>query len=142
MPDILHELTIAAAPDKVFQAITEQQGLAAWWTPDMAADATVGSTVHARFRGGGFVVEMEVVALEPARKVEWITRQGNPEWIGRHVAWDLSPVEKGTRILFGHRGFASADGALASASYNWAVYLTSLKDYLETGRGNPDFLSR
>ena len=28
MPDILHEATIAAAPDKVYKAITEQQALA------------------------------------------------------------------------------------------------------------------
>ncbi len=30
MPDILHELTIAATPGQVFETITEQQGLAAW----------------------------------------------------------------------------------------------------------------
>ena len=29
MPDILHEVTIAASPDKVFEALTTQNGLAA-----------------------------------------------------------------------------------------------------------------
>ncbi len=140
MPDILHEVTVAAAPDTVFRAITEQQGLASWWTPDIAAEPTVGATIRARFGGGRYVVAMEVVALEPACNVEWITRQGNAEWIGTHVTWDLTPVERGTRVRFGQRGFASADGALPVASYNWAIYLASLKDYIERGKGNPDFL--
>ncbi len=45
MPDVLHEVTIAAAPDKVYKALTEQQGLEAWWTTHAIAEAKVGSTV-------------------------------------------------------------------------------------------------
>ena|SRR5258706_5412009 len=138
--DILHEVTIATAPNKVFKAITEQKGLAAWWTTHAVAEPKVGTTAEFSFMGGQFVIKMEVARLEPARKVEWITRQGAPDWNGTHVTWDLTPADNGTKILFGHRGFASADGSLPNTSYNWAVYLTSLKGYLEKGKGNPNSL--
>ncbi len=141
MPDFMHEVTIAAAPERVFQAITEHQGLVAWWTPDMVAEPTVGSTLRAGFGGDRFVIEMDVVTLEPARTVEWVPRQSLPEWRGTRVIWDLSPVERGTNVVFSQRGFAAtaagADGSLPGAD-GWAYYLASLKAYLETGRGNPD----
>jgi uncharacterized protein YndB with AHSA1/START domain len=31
MADIWHEITIAATPDKVYKAITEEEGLTSWW---------------------------------------------------------------------------------------------------------------
>src|SRR5258708_23813117 len=80
MPDVLHEVTIAAAPDKVYKALTEQQGLEAWWTTHAVAEAKVGSTVQAHFRDGQIVIKMEVVTLSPAHKVEWMTLQAIPEW--------------------------------------------------------------
>ncbi len=94
--------------------------------------------IEARFFDGKSVHIMEVLTLEPYRKVEWITRQSFlPDWTETRVTWNLSPIENWTRILFGQRGFASADGSLPKVSYGWAVYLTSLKNYLEKGKGNP-----
>ena len=137
MPDILHEVSIVAAPSQVFKAITEQQGLASWWTTHIVAEPKVGWMIEARFFDGKSVHTLEVLTLEPDRKVEWITRQSFlPDWTQTRVIWDLLPIENGTRILFGQRGFASADGSLPKVSYGWAVYLTSLKDYLEKGTGN------
>jgi hypothetical protein len=53
------------------------------------------------------------------------------------VTWDLTPVEEGTKLLFGHRDYAMTEGSFASVSYNWAWFLTSLKQYIETGTGTP-----
>ena len=141
MHDILLESTIAAAPDKVFRALTEQQGIEAWWAPRVVAEPKVGSTVEATFHVGSpqqFVIKMEVSNLEAVRKVEWLPRQGAPEWHGTHITWDLAPVEQGTKVLFSQCGFAidSADGNLPGRD-GWDFYLSSLKDYLETGKGNP-----
>lgn len=134
MPDVLLEVTIAATPDKVFKALTEQPGLEAWWTKPIVAEPKVGSMIEASFNGRQAVLKMEVVTLEPAHKVGWSIRQGLTDWGGTHFTWDLSPVEKGTKLLFGYRGLAaSADPWLPSLSYSWAVNLTRLKDYLEKG---------
>ena len=137
MPDILHEVAIFATPDKVFKALTEKRGIEGWWTPYAVAEPKVGSLVEAHFANDRFIVKMQVVALEPERKVEWNFQQGDPEWDGTNITWDITPTTKGSRLLFGHRGFASANGSMPATNYNWGFYITSLINYLEKGTGNP-----
>jgi uncharacterized protein YndB with AHSA1/START domain len=137
MPDVLLELPIAATPEQVCSAITEQTGLSSWWTPDVVVKPKPGSVGEFRFRGGQFVVKMEITALEHCRMVRWAVRQGAPEWAGTSVTWDLAPADHRTNVRFAHRGFASVDGSFASVAFNWAWYLSSLKDYLEAGQGRP-----
>ncbi len=110
MADILHEVAIFASPDKVFKALTEQAGIEGWWTPHAVAEA--------HFANDRYIVRMQVVTLESERKVEWRIQQGDPEWSGTHITWDISPTTKGSRLLFGHRGFASANGSMPGTSYN------------------------
>ena len=137
MPAILHELTIDAPPERVYEAITEQAGLAAWWTNFASAQAKVGTISEFSFYGGQVLMRMEITALEPPRRVDWKALAGAPDWPGTRITWELSPADNGTKILFGHRDYASTGGSFASVNYNWAWYLTSLKAYLETGQGNP-----
>jgi uncharacterized protein YndB with AHSA1/START domain len=138
MPDILHEVTIAGTPDKVFKALTEQQGLASWWTTRAMAEPRVGSVSEFGFEGGKFVIKMEIDKLDAGHSVAWNVRQaGAPDWGGTHVTWDLTPVENGTKVLLGHRDFVSTDGSFANTSYHWALYLASLKAFVETGLGTP-----
>ncbi len=37
MYDIVHQLTIAATPDRVYEAVTTSEGLASWWTTDVSS---------------------------------------------------------------------------------------------------------
>ena len=37
MPDILHRIGIKVSPEKVYAALTEQEGLAGWWTKETKA---------------------------------------------------------------------------------------------------------
>ncbi len=119
MPDILHEVAIAAAPGQVFKTITEQQGLAAWWTTHIVAEPRVGSVIEARFFDGQSVHNLEVLTLEPDRKVEWIARQSFlPDWTGTRVTWNLSPIENGTRISVWSARFCLS-GQIASEGKLW-----------------------
>jgi uncharacterized protein YndB with AHSA1/START domain len=138
MADILHEVTIAAKPEAVYAALTEQAGLSAWWTTRAKAEARVGSVSEFGFEGGQMLFRMRVDQLEPGHKVYWTPEQGAPDWGGTRVTWDLTAVEAGTKVLLGHRGYASTEGSFASVSYIWAWYLTSLKLYLESGKGTPN----
>jgi uncharacterized protein YndB with AHSA1/START domain len=140
MCDILHELDIHAAPSKVYEAITQQEGLVSWWTADTRAKPEVGSVAEFGFDGGKFLIKMESAALErePIHKIEWKALQGAPDWGGTKVTWELVPVEKGTKVLFGHRNYASTGGSFAAVNHEWGNYLSSLKKYLETGKGNPN----
>ncbi len=136
MPEILHEVTIEGSPDKIVKALTEQAGIARWWTMDNQTEPQVGSVAKFRFYGGQAEFHMKVTDIADDR-VYWSVQAGPPGWENTRVTWDLAPAENGTNVLLGHRDWASTEGLYPSTSYNWAWYLTSLKDYIETGAGRP-----
>jgi uncharacterized protein YndB with AHSA1/START domain len=137
MSAIVKELTIAAAPGSVFNALTQQDELARWWTNEARVKPEVGSLGEFRFRPPAGVLQFEVAELDQDEKVHWISRQGPPQWAGTSVTWQLTPVQNGTRLLFTHDGFAQVDEAYEQTRGNWEYFLASLKSYLETGKGTP-----
>ena len=137
MADILHEVTINAAPAKVYKALTDQEGLQSWWTEHASAKAEAGSVSTFSFYGGMAVFKLSVDKLEPGSYVQWGVQQGPPGWENTRITWDLSNENGKTKLLLGHRDWASTEGLFANSSYNWAWYMTSLKNYAETGKGTP-----
>ena len=137
MVDILHEVTIAASPEKVYQALTDQSDLQGWWTEHATAKAQTGTVSEFSFYGGMAVFRLNVDELEPGQKVYWSVKEAVPGWDNTRITWDLAENEGQTTLRFGHRNWASTDGIYASVSYNWAWYMTSLKAYVETGTGTP-----
>ena len=139
MPDIVRELTIVAAPQRVWDALTQPEEIGHWWTNDLNTTPEVGSLAEFRFgEWGDFVLRFEVAELERNKKVRWIYRFGSvAQWAGTSVAWQLIPVQNGTQVVFTHDGFAQAEAAYEQTPGNWDYFLASLKSYLETGKGTP-----
>jgi uncharacterized protein YndB with AHSA1/START domain len=137
MPDILFEAPINAPPETIYRALTEQEGIRSWWTLQANAKPEVGTVSEFRFYNGQIVLQLEVEHLQPNSQVVWKAVSGVPDWPGTKVTWDLIPTERGTKLLFGHRDFASSEGSLPYTGYNWAWYIISLKKYVETGTGSP-----
>ena len=136
MVDILHRIGVEkASPQEVYDALTTVDGLAGWWTDQTTGDPEVGGTIEFRFIPGGF--DMEVVELEPAKRVHWQVADGPPEWVGTHVTFDLSEVDGYTIVLFKHEGWEEPVEFMHHCSTKWATYLMSLKELVETGTGAP-----
>ncbi|GEP98089.1 activator of HSP90 ATPase [Chitinophaga cymbidii] len=136
MKSIYHRLLIEAPAQKVYDAITTQQGLAGWWTPATTAKPEVDSINRFEFEDG-YYKEMKVEELHPASRVEWICIQGFEDWIGTTITFELQPHKKGTVLLFHHDGFKEYDEGYASCSYDWATFLRSLRALVVTGKGHP-----
>jgi uncharacterized protein YndB with AHSA1/START domain len=139
MPDIVRELTIAAAPQRVWDALTQPDEIARWWTDDVSITPEIGSLAEFRFSQGTFVIQFEVAELDQDKLVRWITRQGpaTGHWAGTSVTWQLEPVRDGTKLVFNHDQFAQADRRYELTRAWWEHFLGSLKSYLETGKGTP-----
>jgi uncharacterized protein YndB with AHSA1/START domain len=139
MAAIVKELTIEAAPGRVWEALTESKEIACWWTDDLSVTPEVGTLAEFRFSQGTFVIQFEVTELNQDEKVHWVTRQGPPQghWAGTSVIWQLEPVQSGTNLIFTHDGFAQVDAVYEQTRGNWRYFLDSLKSYLETGKGTP-----
>jgi hypothetical protein len=117
MVDILHRIGATAAPEKVYDALTTRDGLAAWWTT------------------GGF--DMKVLDQRQNDRVEWEVVDGPAEWIGTHVTFDLSREGDYTIVLFKHEGWREPVEFMSHCSTKWATFLMSLKRLVETGTGAP-----
>jgi uncharacterized protein YndB with AHSA1/START domain len=136
MPDILHRIGIKSSPENVYQALSEEKGLAGWWTVNTKASATAGSINQFRFGDRGFN-DMKVVELVPGQRVKWLCIDGAPEWIGTELTFDLKQESGLTVVLLAQRGWREQVEFMHFCSTKWATYMLSLKLLCETGKGAP-----
>jgi uncharacterized protein YndB with AHSA1/START domain len=133
---ICHRLLIKIPVEKVYEALTAQEGLAGWWTPDTKAKPETGSVSRFAF-GPDYFKEMKVEELKPYSRVKWLCIKGYEEWIGTTITFELEPHQKGATLFFHHDGWKEYSEGFASCSYDWALFLRSLKVLCETGKGFP-----
>ena len=133
-----HEVGIKASPKAVYQALTDTNKLAGWWTSDTRGSGSkVGGVLEFWF--GDFCHKFEVVELQPDKLVRWkaYKKEGVDEWAGTEVAFSLSADEKQCFVYFSHSGWRRDSGIFPHCSTKWAVFMLSLKDLLEKGKGQP-----
>jgi len=136
MADILHRIGATATAETVYDALTTQKGLAAWWTTDTTGDGVVGDTIRFRFGDtGGF--DMAVLDQRPNEWVQWKVTDGPAEWIGTRVSFRLTRQDDYTIVLFKHEGWREPVEFMYHCSTKWAAFLLSLKQFVETGTGAP-----
>lgn len=136
MPDILHRVGIEAPVEKVFEALSEQAGLAAWWTTDVKASSHLGAINHFRFGDDGFNA-MQVIELSAGKRIKWLCVDGAKEWVGTELTFDLKQEDGRTVILFAQRGWREQVEFMHYCSTKWATYLVGLKSLCEDGKGRP-----
>ena len=141
MVDIIHRVGIKAPVSKVYDALSTVEGIASWWTRDTAGVSKPGGNIDVRFRSsdgkdvGGMT--MEVMALEPDKKIHWRFKAGPEEWIGTDAIFNLFQDGDYTIVQFGHRNWREEVEFTAHCSTKWATFMLSLKDLVETGNGRP-----
>lgn len=139
--DIVHRIGIKAPQSKVYAALTTIEGLAGWWTQDTSGRSEPGGHIAFRFHTeagdeiGGF--GMDVLELTADRKVMWRVKDGPPEWVGTDIEFVLGEEDGYTIVRFGHRDWREAGEFMAHCSTKWATFLLSLREMVETGRGQP-----
>ncbi|RYU90535.1 SRPBCC domain-containing protein [Mucilaginibacter terrigena] len=133
---IFHRLQINAPVEKVYEAITTQKGLASWWTADTIAKPEAGSIARFAF-GSTYFKEMKIEQLKPYSTVKWLCIKAHEEWIGTAITFELEPNHKGCSLSFHHDGWKAATNEFAGCSFDWALFLRSLKFLCETGKGFP-----
>lgn len=157
MPDIHHALLINAPAEIVYKALTSQEGLSAWWTPQTTAEPELNSVARFTF-GSGYFKEMRITNLTPDKRVEWICIAGAEEWIGTTLSFQLENANRetlltahpeltdqieqqsggnGTVLIFHHDDWKAYTPMYAECNYTWGRFLMSIKLFCETGKGLP-----
>jgi len=136
MEHIRHYLTIKAPINKVFEAVTQQEGLASWWTKETIAKPEIGFVNEFKF-GGKYHQKMRITALTPNQSVHWVCEDGPQEWLNTKLSFELREKEEKTILRFAQRDWKEATEFYESCNYNWGFFMLSLKNLCETGKGTP-----
>ena len=141
MVDIIHRVGIKAPVSKVYAALSTVEGVAGWWTKETTGVSKSGGHIDVRFLSpsGNEIgsMNMEVMELDPNKKVHWRFKSGPAEWVGTDVIFNLSQDGDYTIVLFGHKNWREANEFTSHCSMKWATFMLSLKDLVETGNGKP-----
>ncbi|GAA5785582.1 activator of HSP90 ATPase [Chitiniphilus shinanonensis] len=141
MFDIVHRIGIKAPATQVYAALASLQGLAGWWTEEVQGNDQVGGRIEFTFRALDGTVKgsavMAVEALDPSRQVAWRCVEGPAEWIDTRLTFTLAEHDDQTIVLLGHRQWREEVEFTAHCSTKWAIFLLSLRDYVEKGTGRP-----
>ncbi len=135
MAEIKITVTIKTNPEKIYKAITTQEGLAGWWAKQTIAKPEVGFVNVFTF--GTSPNEMEVTQLSPNKKVKWKCIRSTDEWVDTSISFDLEEKDGKTILRFAHSNWKSETDFMAFCTYDWSRFLGSLKSFCETGTGTP-----
>jgi uncharacterized protein YndB with AHSA1/START domain len=132
MPDILHDLPIAALPGRVFEAVSTPAGLDQWWTKRSSGEALEGREFRLYF-GPEHDWRARVTRCVTGSEFELELVRAEDEWTGTRVGFQLEPRDASTWVRFYHRGWPKANEHFRISSNCWAMYLRILRRYLEHG---------
>jgi len=141
---IVHRIGVKAPISKVYEALATVEGIASWWNRDANGESRVGGRIYVRFHSidGAEIGSMsiQVVALEPMRRVVWRFDSGPDEWIGSEVAFSLKQEGEYTIVLFSHSHWRELyrdrlDSAEKASDPDSAKHPKGRSDY----RGQPPF---
>jgi len=131
---IYHQVGIRAPVEKVFDAIATLEGISGWWTPT-TGDSNTGGMLSFNF--GEHNVIAKVTGCECNKYIEW-TVQGEPgPWLNTRICFNLVTNDDQVFVNFQHADWEEATELFSHCSTKWAIFLVSLKAYIETGTGKP-----
>ena len=134
MADICHQVGIKADIENIYDAITTLQGLTGWWT-ETTGEPQEGGKLYFHF--DDTQIEMTVQQQLPAKKVVWQCTEKEGEWKDTIITFALEQSDDQVFVNFSHTKWAAQTSLCSHCSTKWAVFLLSLKDYLEKGKGQP-----
>ena len=131
---------IAATPEKVFDAITKPELARRYWGHENVSDWTPGSKWEHVRANDERTVELvgKVVETSPPTRlvITWAnaSQAADPDAYSR-VTFDIEPYDDMVRLTVSHDELQAGSGMANGIQKGWPVVLSSLKSFLETGRG-------
>jgi len=137
MPDIRHRVGISAPVREVYDAFATRDGLAGWWTRDVAGESLPGGRLAFSFGGPEPAADMSVDEVESPRRVHWTCVEGPDEWRDTTVTFDVKEVDGETAVVFTHAGWREPTEFMHHCSTKWGYFLLQVKAGFEGGTASP-----
>lgn len=131
---------ILSTPEKVFEAITRPEVARRYWGHENVSDWRPGSTWQHIRANDQRTVELvgEVIEVAPPTRlvISWAnaSQAADPASHSR-VTFAIEAYDDMVRLTVTHDELEAGSGMATGVSKGWPAVLSSLKSFLETGRG-------
>lgn len=146
---VVCEIDIAAPPQRVFEALTDQAQLTRWFAGGTDCpvkfwklDPRKGGKYHYRTENGTYAVngvtefdcQGEILEFDPPSLLvyTWVGNWHVDQELKTTVRYDLTVTPAGTHVKVTHSGLASEEVSRNDYANGWPGVLTNLKAFVET----------
>ena len=142
--ELVSHIHIAAAPERVFQALVDPHQVTQWWGGKGQGQSYRCTMFENDLRVGGrwstsgtsgdgtFEVSGEYLEIDPPRRLVYTWTASWTGAVTTTVRWELEPSEQGTRVTIRHTGLAGHP-ELAQSYRGWPLILGWLQVFVESG---------
>jgi uncharacterized protein YndB with AHSA1/START domain len=138
MATISHKIQIDAPADRVFTALSTEDGLKGWYTSHIEGDVSEGKEATFRFTGRR-PFRWRFAQITPTSHVRWECVEGPGAAAGTTVTYRLTDTGDGTIIECDHEGWPEGHEAFTTCNTLWGILMGQLKQYAETSTPAPAF---
>jgi uncharacterized protein YndB with AHSA1/START domain len=138
-PTFVYVTYIAAAPEKVWQALTDPDLSEKYWFGyRVAAQGKAGDHMTAISPSGQKAHDDPIIESDPPRRLCYSWKPLYKDLLGERpsrVTFEIEPLKNQVRLTVTHDEFDDGSKIFGLISKGWPAVLSSLKSFLETGRG-------
>jgi uncharacterized protein YndB with AHSA1/START domain len=138
-PSFVYVTYIAASPERVWEALTKPDITEQYWFGyRVTADGKAGGRMTAFSPAGKEAHNDPIIESDPPRRLVYAWQPLYKDMQGERpsrVTFELEPFKDQTRLTVVHDEFDHGSKIFGMISKGWPAVLSSLKSFLETGRG-------
>ena len=136
MARIHHRVGIKGTPQEIYACLIQPDRLKGWWASSATGEASVGCRLDLGFAGLTHLV-FDIDELDDYRRVELRCVEGPEIWIGSSLEFELINGAKQVYLTLTHSKAEADDASFLYFNTKWPLFLVSLKELVETGKGRP-----
>jgi uncharacterized protein YndB with AHSA1/START domain len=130
VPEIRHQLTVSAPPEKLYPLFSSAEGLRRWWAADCRNIVDRAPAVQLSFLGSDTACRLRPHTFIAPLQAIWEYETGR-ELAGTQLTFVSSRKPEGTLLRFSHGGWKAETDFFVSCNTVWGELLFRLKDAAE-----------
>ena len=137
-PQFVYVIYVRTTAEKLWRALTDAEMSAQYWSGNsIVSDWKVGSPFALKGRPGNVVIG-KVLEVDPPRRLAYTfhsQHDGLEKEGPSRVTFELEPLEDQVKLTVTHDEFPVGSEVFGHISRGWPHVLSSLKSFLESGKG-------
>lgn len=136
MAKVRHRIGVAGSINLIYRAMHEPSGLAGWWASTADGTPEVGHVVNLHFEALT-TLSFRVADLAENSRICLRCVSGPGPWQNSQLEFILEQDEKQVHVELTHENKSATDDDFVYFSTKWPIYLLSMRDLIEAGKGTP-----